>query len=708
MTALFYAASSGRVPIAMMLVEAGVDVNKSTSLGEYPIYIAAANGHAEVVQILVTAKANVNKVKKDGDSALYIAAANGHTRIVELLVAAKADVNKPNKTGDLPIKMAAQGCRKHDAYDVQLLQDDLSSALRDRDAYRLRLKEALTDTKALKVQLARTTTLLKSCGHVLHAHGCSPHAIAALEALLATPLTASADAAVKVAHLCAFCGKAFGTQDYLLKHLERRHPGGTVDAASPEAEDDPAVVYAKPTTTRIKPSLPDYQAVLSKLETMLSQHEVSIRAVAADETAKLKAMQTEMHLESGIKPSCTSHAPLSTLGTIWLTAGLDDAQRHLAQVLEEREDAMKQLLDLKDEIALLQQKQAMQLPPPTRIDAVVPDVKDRLTIERLEAIVGHSKDALALARDDLKTTHDKYADLLVTHERTKFELAAVQKDLHDARQPPMPVPTASVMCQTNTAADTKDAVAQTILVVDAPPPKAQVIEAAVEPEPTDAMVYPAPLVPQAAFEPKPVEVVPEPVASEPTPRPSARLPPELLAVHIDAVLAQIMARAERPGAMTSNLASEHVLARRPFLKSAWPHAATAVETRMKQHLETLDHVCERYGVSRVATKLSSSQHALATTALKAHLHAMPVAVLQKMVAVDTTAEALVTSEWLPNEASRQAALAAIQTRMDEQDATQTHWVQRILEKKTAPDDPPATTTTTLTKHWEACSKTTKA
>ncbi|KDO27175.1 hypothetical protein SPRG_07423 [Saprolegnia parasitica CBS 223.65] len=451
------------------------------------------------------------------------------------------------------------GCRKHDAYDVQLLQDDLSSALRDRDAYRLRLKEALTDTKALKVQLARTTTLLKSCGHVLHAHGCSPHAIAALEALLATPLTASADAAVKVAHLCAFCGKAFGTQDYLLKHLERRHPGGTVDAASPEAED-PAVVYAKPATTRIKPSLPDYQAVLSKLEAMLSQHEVSIRAVAADETAKLKAMQTEMHLESGIKTEL--HVARAAVN-----ARLDDAQRHLAQVLEEREDAMKQLLDLKDEIALLRQKQAMQPPPPTRIDAVEPNVKDRLTIERLEAIVGHSKDALAVARDDLKTTHDKYADLLVTHERTKFELAAVQKDLHDARQPPMPVPTASVMCQTTTAADTKDAAAQTILVVDAPPPKAQVLEAAAEPEPvydvppipipptsvevahtgvqTDAMVDQAPLVPQVAFEPEPVEVVPEPVASEPTPRPSARLPPELRAVHIEDVLVQIMARAER-------------------------------------------------------------------------------------------------------------------------------------------------------------------
>ncbi|OQR99197.1 ankyrin 2,3/unc44 [Achlya hypogyna] len=108
-TALFYAASSGRVPIVMMLVEAGADVNKHTSIGEYPIYIAAANGHAEVVQILVSAKANVNKTKRDGDSALYIAAANGHTRIVEILIAAKADVNKTNKTGDLPIKMAAQG-----------------------------------------------------------------------------------------------------------------------------------------------------------------------------------------------------------------------------------------------------------------------------------------------------------------------------------------------------------------------------------------------------------------------------------------------------------------------------------------------------------------------------------------------------------------------------------------------------------------------
>ncbi|EQC38539.1 hypothetical protein SDRG_04245 [Saprolegnia diclina VS20] len=601
------------------------------------------------------------------------------------------------------------GCRKHDAYDVQLLQDDLSSALRDRDGYRLRLKEALTDTKALKVQLARTTTLLKSCGHVLHAHGCSPHAIAALEALLATPLTANADATVKVAHLCAFCGKAFGTQDYLLKHLERRHPGGTVDAASPE-EEEPTVMYAKPTTTRSKPSLPDYQAILSKLETMLSQHEVSIRAVAADETAKLQAMQTEMHLESGIKTEL--HVARAAVN-----ARLDDAQRHLAHILEERDDAMKQLLELKDEIALLKQKQAMQ-PAPPRVDVVVPDVKDRLTIERLQAIVEHSKDALAIARDDLKTTHDKYADLLVAHERTKFELAAVEKDLMHARQPPTPVPTASVMCQTNSAADTKDAAAQT-----APPPEPQRIEVPIVPEQvhvlpamaapavqatpaavevahtgvqTDAVLIDAPFEPQAVPEAARVEVVSEPVVSEPTPRPSVRLPPELVAVHIEDVLAQVLARAERPDAKPATLARNHELARRPFLKSVWPHSAAAVESRIKEHLATLDQTCERYGVSRLATKLSHSQHALATTALKAHLHAMPVAVLQKMVAIDTTAEALVTSEWIPNEASRQTALAAIKTRMDEQDATQTHWVMRILEKKTSPDAPPATTTT-LTK-----------
>ncbi|RHY35391.1 hypothetical protein DYB32_000162 [Aphanomyces invadans] len=119
-------------------------------------------------------------------------------------------------------------CRKGDAYDMHVLQEDLITISNERDTFRTKLKETKSEMKAVKAQLARCTTLLKSCSQVLHAQGCSPHTIAAVEAMFAASeakLTShpSDTTMPKVAHLCAFCGKAFGTQDYLLKHIDRRH-----------------------------------------------------------------------------------------------------------------------------------------------------------------------------------------------------------------------------------------------------------------------------------------------------------------------------------------------------------------------------------------------------------------------------------------------------------------------------------------------------
>ncbi|OQR99223.1 hypothetical protein ACHHYP_07223 [Achlya hypogyna] len=607
------------------------------------------------------------------------------------------------------------GCRKHDAYDVQQLQDELTAALDQRNTYRLRLKEAATDTKALKAQLTRTTTLLKSCGHVLHAHGCSPHAIAALEAMLATPLANNIDANVKVAHLCAFCGKAFGTQEYLLKHIERRHPGGSPTDQPTEME--PNVVYGK--TRPAKPAFTDYQALLSKLESMLSQHEVSIRAVAADETAKLKAMQTELKVETGIKTELD-------VARAAVTARLDDARRQLTQVVQERDEVMNQLVELKDEITLLKQKRAMQ-PPPTEVVVTVPDVKDRLTIERLEAIVEHSKGALALARQDLKEVHDKYDALLVHHERGKCELAAAQADLakalYQAQKVSAVVAKATATAQSQTrAVDARDMGAQTepepvpeltviqspaATVKDTPPPEPapapipiakSVIHAFSQTDALEApsmtltppqkpqeepIAIPTPVMaPVAAPDFAPV-LAPAPpalsplVAQAPPQKPPVHLPPELIAAKVEDALQTIFDRADMH-ASTPYATRTHELARRPFLKSTWPHEAAAVDARIQVHLAQLDRTSERFGVGRVATTLAAPEHTVATTALKAHLHVLPVAALKRMVAIDAMVQSLLVREWVPTEQSRHEALAAIKARVDGQDAAQEHWVAQVL------------------------------
>ncbi|RHX99605.1 hypothetical protein DYB36_003274 [Aphanomyces astaci] len=188
-------------------------------------------------------------------------------------------------------------CRKGDAYDAHVLQEDLIAVSNERDSFRLRLKEAKTDVKALKAQLARCTTLLKSCSQVLHAQGCSPHTIAAVESMLATSdsmmstFTPTTDATMpKVAHLCAFCGKAFGTQDYLLKHIDRRH------ASTSDGVVGKGTIQGGGSSNNQTPNID----ILTKLELLLAQHEVHMKKATADSADTLQALQNELAIERAV------------------------------------------------------------------------------------------------------------------------------------------------------------------------------------------------------------------------------------------------------------------------------------------------------------------------------------------------------------------------------------------------------------------------
>ena len=87
--------------LAQMLIDAGADVNRESTLGT-PLMNAATNAwNAEIVQLLIDADADLNKTDKNGRTALFYAASGGNDDIVALLIDAGADTSIKDKEGKL-------------------------------------------------------------------------------------------------------------------------------------------------------------------------------------------------------------------------------------------------------------------------------------------------------------------------------------------------------------------------------------------------------------------------------------------------------------------------------------------------------------------------------------------------------------------------------------------------------------------------------
>jgi len=113
MTALHWAAMSGDLELAQMLVFAGANVRATTRLGAYtPLFLASQQGHAPVIDALLKAGSDVKAGTPNGTSPLMVAAAAGKVDAVKALVDAGADVNgKDGVRAQTPVMYAAASNR---------------------------------------------------------------------------------------------------------------------------------------------------------------------------------------------------------------------------------------------------------------------------------------------------------------------------------------------------------------------------------------------------------------------------------------------------------------------------------------------------------------------------------------------------------------------------------------------------------------------
>jgi ankyrin repeat protein len=106
-TPLIFAADHGDVEVVRVLLEAGVDVDRSNSdknemynVMRTALHYAAFRGHLEVCRLLLDWGAKVDSVGGGKSTALHIAAREGRLSVVKLLEERGADVRLKDGNGE--------------------------------------------------------------------------------------------------------------------------------------------------------------------------------------------------------------------------------------------------------------------------------------------------------------------------------------------------------------------------------------------------------------------------------------------------------------------------------------------------------------------------------------------------------------------------------------------------------------------------------
>lgn len=106
-TPLHWAASSGSINIAQLLIDHKAEVDRSDNSGWTPLHIAVSAGNDDIVQELVGAGADVNRRNFKGITPLHYAASKSRIDIGRLLISRGADINAKDKANQVPLHRAA-------------------------------------------------------------------------------------------------------------------------------------------------------------------------------------------------------------------------------------------------------------------------------------------------------------------------------------------------------------------------------------------------------------------------------------------------------------------------------------------------------------------------------------------------------------------------------------------------------------------------
>ncbi len=155
-TALAYAARSGAVQAAALLLQTGAAVDQPDAYNLTPLMLAASTGHTQVLQQLVTAGADLDHQDRVGNTALMYASHNGHAEVITLLLNKGANLRSSN----------AQGWSALD-WAMHAEHTDISNQLRALGLVTARKASVAVSTPSIPLQHASTNDLYRGWPDVL-------------------------------------------------------------------------------------------------------------------------------------------------------------------------------------------------------------------------------------------------------------------------------------------------------------------------------------------------------------------------------------------------------------------------------------------------------------------------------------------------------------------------------------------------------------
>ncbi|XP_072180805.1 uncharacterized protein [Diadema setosum] len=139
---LFECAMNGNASKIYCILEMGDDVNPSTGISDWPMYIAVGNGHFEVIKLLQQYGGDVWKVHATtGSTVLHVACSRGLKEIVKFLLPFCnpneyyniIDINAVNRAGRTALQLAAS--KGYSSIVKMLLDHGASAAIVDDSGY---------------------------------------------------------------------------------------------------------------------------------------------------------------------------------------------------------------------------------------------------------------------------------------------------------------------------------------------------------------------------------------------------------------------------------------------------------------------------------------------------------------------------------------------------------------------------------------------
>ncbi len=105
---LITAINNNSFQIAVSLINAGLNVQETSSNGETALSLAAKKGKINLVKLLIARGIRINSLASYGTSPLHAAISNNYLKIVNLLISAGIDVNLHGESDNTPLSLAIQ------------------------------------------------------------------------------------------------------------------------------------------------------------------------------------------------------------------------------------------------------------------------------------------------------------------------------------------------------------------------------------------------------------------------------------------------------------------------------------------------------------------------------------------------------------------------------------------------------------------------